>query len=163
MKPEEGTVMTTERASGVMPAERPSGVSGLRLAPGLAGRPEFIIQQYLAALASGDLALMRGLFTAEAVVNSPLYGRMPAEAFYAQLFARTSKSSLQLKDMYNSITRPDEWIGYFTYEWTLAGGELFTFDVCDLFRFDLPRGQITEVTIIYDTAGAPAKARAVAP
>lgn len=160
--------MATERASEVVPAERPggertSGISGLRFALGLAGRPEFIIQQYLAALASGDLELMKGLFRADAIVNSPLYGTMAAEAFYEQLFARTSKSVLRLKDIYNSVTRPSEWIGYFTYEWTLAGGELFTFDVCDLFRIDLERGLIAEVTIIYDTAAAPAKARAAAP
>lgn len=121
--------------------------------------PALVIEQYLVALAEADLGHMANLFSSESIVHSPLYGSLPALAFYRQLFGRTSQSRLRLEGVFQGLTHPDQWIGYFNYEWTLTGGTSGKFDVCDVFRFDPANGRIAELTIIYDTARAPEQAR----
>ena len=114
---------------------------------------ETICKNYLAYLAGGDTENMLKLFAAGAVVHSPLYGDITADVFYPQLFSVTRESRLDLKGIYTEIEDPRAVAMAFDYHWTLENGEVRGFSCVDLFRFD-SAGKITDLTIIYDTAGA---------
>jgi hypothetical protein len=110
-------------------------------------------QAYLAGLQAADLEAIVGLFTPDGVVDSPLYGRMPATDFYAALFADTSQSELTMLGVLDGTT-PDGaplialW---FHFDWTLKSGEPAPFDAVDVLELDAA-GKIISLHIIYDTA-----------
>ena len=56
--------------------------------------PRELAGDYLSALGRADLDALLALFTAGAVVYSPLYGPRPAGYFYAALLADTARSLL---------------------------------------------------------------------
>jgi len=56
-----------------------------------------VVEEYLGALGSRDLARLLGLFADGAVVHSPLYGTLPASDFYPRLFADTRDARLTLR------------------------------------------------------------------
>lgn len=111
---------------------------------------ESIILQYLDALEKADLDRLLALFSENAMVNSPLYGMVPASNFYKELFADTTQSKLQLIDIFVQSSKPTAAVN-FLYQWTLAHGEVSHFDCVDIFEFD-KEGKIKSVKIIYDTA-----------
>ncbi|MDJ0840456.1 MAG: nuclear transport factor 2 family protein [Acidobacteriota bacterium] len=113
-----------------------------------------IARRYLDYLSAGALENLLTLFAPDAVVHSPLYGTLPASRFYPDLLAATRSSELTYQTTYIDPTDPLAAALAFTYRWTLATGEVRSFQCVDLLRFD-ETGRIAELTIIYDTAGAP--------
>ena len=59
--------------------------------------PRELAGDYLSALGRSDLGALLALYTAGAVVHSPLHGPMPAADFYATLLAGTARSQLTLR------------------------------------------------------------------
>lgn len=110
---------------------------------------EHLSRAYLDYLATSQLEALLNLFSEEAVVLSPLYGRLPATEFYTKLFADTNESVLELKDV---LINPDKASGciYFNYSWRLANGESVSFDVIDYLQLN-ESGKITFLQIVYDT------------
>ncbi len=107
---------------------------------------------YLAALRNADLTGMLSLFTADALVHSPLYGPLPAAEFYQTLFSDTAAARPQLLGTTQGSTvdgRPLASI-WFRFEWELPTGQQVTFDVVDL--LELAGDRITALHIVYDTA-----------
>ncbi len=104
---------------------------------------------YLDALAAADLRELLALFTAGAMVHSPLYGQLPANEFYAALFKDTQTSVLHLQDVLVHPGRRTLAI-LFRYEWQLASGQWNTFDVIDWVRL-AETDHIAELRILYDT------------
>jgi ketosteroid isomerase-like protein len=105
---------------------------------------------YLAALERADLDAILALFADEGVVHSPLYGTKPAADFFAGLFADTARSVLTHKATF--IAEDGTGLAlHFDYQWTLANGEVVTFEVVDVFRL-AGDGRFASMTIIYDTA-----------
>lgn len=111
-----------------------------------------LCERYLAALDAGDLAAVRGLFTDDAVVVSPLYGERPAHAFYAELFADTDRSATTLINVFDSSSAAAAVALHFRYEWTLRGGRIVGFECVDVFELAQDRDRFARLTIIYDTA-----------
>ena len=112
-----------------------------------------VARRYLDHLAAGKLSELLTLFAPGAIVHSPLYGSRLAPEFYKDLLAATTSSELEWRATY---LNPDDPLGAaleFTYRWTLATGEVRSFQCVDLLRFDEAM-HITQLTIIYDTAGA---------
>jgi ketosteroid isomerase-like protein len=107
------------------------------------------IQAYLRALEKGDLPALEGLFSSDAVVFSPVYGRRPAVDFYRRLMADTRQSKITLFDIFTNDDRRTAAANFY-YEWTLADGSQTAFDCVDVFEFD-PDGRIKSLKIIYDT------------
>lgn len=104
---------------------------------------------YLSALESADLNRVLALFTEDAVVHSPLYGRLPASEFYPKLFADTAESRLHLRRVFAS---DDNSIAFwFDFDWTLADGTPAPFSVVDIAELD-GEGRIAQLHIVYDTA-----------
>lgn len=104
---------------------------------------------YLEYLQAGNATAILSLFDAQATVLSPLYGQRSAEEFYQTLFEDTQKSETRILDLMTN-TRNKSLALYFNYQWWLAKGEMVSFDVVDLFRFNHDH-KIVTLHIIYDT------------
>ena len=111
-----------------------------------------LCHRYLAALDAGDLAAVRRLFAPGAEVVSPLYGTMPAEDFYAALFADTGRSETTLINIFDRSDDGGSVALHFRYGWTLADGTPVRFEVVDVIDLTSVRDSFARLTIIYDTA-----------
>jgi ketosteroid isomerase-like protein len=108
-----------------------------------------ILTQYLNALEKGDLREIVQLFAEDAVITSPLYGKVKAQQFYRDLLADTAKSKITVL---HTFTTKNKNVGavHFLYEWVLQDGTLTSFECVDVIRIS-DSGKIGELTIIYDT------------
>ncbi|MCK4553053.1 nuclear transport factor 2 family protein [Candidatus Pacearchaeota archaeon] len=113
---------------------------------------EEIIKKYFENLSNGDYESLIQLFDSEAVVFSPLYGKMLAKDFYKKLLEDSDgKSNVEL---IKSFVDKDalKGAGNFRYNWTLKDGTQSSFEGVDLFEFN-ENGKIKQIKIIYDTFG----------
>lgn len=111
-----------------------------------------LVARYLRALGDADLAGMLALFTADAIVHSPLYGDLPAREFYPVLFADTAAAELTLLGtMRGESVAGTRLVSFlFHFDWVLPGGTPAPFDVVDIAELD-DRGLIAGLRIVYDT------------
>ena len=111
-----------------------------------------MVRKYLDALQSADAEKLLSVFEENAVVLSPLYGRMPAKNFYADLFTDTNESKITLLNTFRSYESENTCAGHFRYDWTMKDGSLVTFECVDVFEVSENK-KIQQLTIIYDTFG----------
>ncbi len=111
--------------------------------------PEEILTAYLHALERGSYQDIVQLFEKNAVVHSPLYGKVKASLFYEELLKDTTKSAIRLLNLFTS---KDKRVGavHFLYEWELKTGATTSFECVDVIKIS-DDGKITDLTIIYDT------------
>ncbi|MBX2829535.1 MAG: nuclear transport factor 2 family protein [Flavobacteriaceae bacterium] len=107
-------------------------------------------QVYLEALRESNLEGVVNLFSEAGEVLSPIYGRKPAREFYEILFKDTRESIVTLKGVFQELDNPRCFTIYFTYQWTIANGEIVNFEVVDIIELD-ENNKIKSLTIIYDT------------
>ncbi len=111
-----------------------------------------LVARYLEALREADVEKALALFVADGVVDSPLYGTMPAAEFYPALFADTAESALTLRaTMVGGAAERPVISFWFDFDWTLANGEPAPFTVVDVAELD-GDGLIKTLHIVYDTA-----------
>jgi len=110
-----------------------------------------ICKQYLDGLNEGNLEKVLSLFDTDAVVDSSLYGEMPATTFYTDLFADTSRSETDLLNIFESVRGNSSVALHFHYSWTLNNGKLVEFECVDVLEITQDK-KITKLKIIYDTA-----------
>jgi ketosteroid isomerase-like protein len=106
-----------------------------------------IATAYLNALENEDVAAVLALFQPEAIVHSPLYGRVPARQFYPALFTDTGRARLHLYGVAEGDHLAAIW---FRFDWTLRSGRSAGFDCVDMLTLDRD-GLISALHIIYDT------------
>ena len=109
-----------------------------------------IIQSYFHALERGDEYATLQLFAENAIVVSPLYGRMKATDFFEQLFEDTAQSLITLIQIFKGA-KTRSVAAHIRYRWTMEDEEPISFEAVDIFEFDSQR-KIFKLTIIYDTA-----------
>lgn len=111
-----------------------------------------LVDTYLRALRTFDADLAVSLFAAGGVVNSPLYGPMPATRFYPALFADTGDARLTLRSVMRGVDQTGTpTVGFwFHFDWRLPTGVAAPFEVVDVARLD-GDGRILELAIVYDT------------
>lgn len=108
---------------------------------------EKILTQYLHRLEKGSYQDVIALFTDDAFVNSPLYGKVNASHFYRELFRDTTQSAITVLHTFaNSHTGAV----HFLYTWVLKDGTETSFECVDVVEFT-GDGKIQQLTIIYDT------------
>ena len=90
------------------------------------------------------------LFTKDAVVLSPFYGKKKAVDFYREVFKDTLKSKITLLNILRSHNKGIA-AGHFRYDWVLKDGTPTYFECVDIFQF-AQDGKIKQVSIICDTA-----------
>jgi ketosteroid isomerase-like protein len=108
-----------------------------------------VVKAYLTGLENKNYKAIIELFSAEAVVYSPLYGKAKATHFYQDLFLDTQNSIITLKNIFLSIDNPNCVAAQFVYAWTMKDGSLNQFECVDIFEFNDKK--INSLTIIYDT------------
>lgn len=111
---------------------------------------EKTLKLYLQALEKGSYGDIIKLFTEDAMVNSPLYGKIKASEFYKELFKDTAKSKITLLNLFTSKNNRNVGAAHFLYEWVLKDGTPTSFECVDVFKFS-DDGKIKHLTIIYDT------------
>jgi hypothetical protein len=114
--------------------------------------PNQLAVLYLGALEMADVEQILGLFAADGVVHSPLYGPTPAATYYPELFRDTSGSDLTLRGVSSgaSVDGGGLVMIWFHYDWQFAGGERVRFDVVDVLELNA-EGRIAHLHIVYDT------------
>ena len=111
-----------------------------------------LVDDYLAAIEAADLAGVLRLFTEDGVVESPLYGTLPAVEFYPALFRDTASSRLTHRATMTGAGASGDVVSFwFDFDWTLADGTPTPFTVVDVAELD-EDGRIARLHIIYDTA-----------
>jgi hypothetical protein len=117
--------------------------------------PQQLADDYLGALGQADLGAILALFSPGAMVDSPLYGLMPATEFFPALFGVTSESRLTQRGVLTGTGADGTALVsiWFRYDWRLADGALVTFDVVDVLELAAD-GRIGALHIVYDTAQA---------
>ncbi|MDY6959812.1 MAG: nuclear transport factor 2 family protein [Halobacteriota archaeon] len=108
------------------------------------------LKKYLQFLETSDYENLISLFSNEAIVHSPLYGKIAAVQFYKDLFRDTSESKLTLLNIFTSENE-DTAAVHFRYDWTLSDGSAASFEVVDVCNFSSD-GKIEGLKIIYDSA-----------
>jgi len=107
------------------------------------------IGKYLSCLEAGDYDELMKLFSASAVVYSPLYGKQSAAEFYKKLFSDTNDSKISLLDIFIN-ENSNKAAAHFRFDWILKDGVSAPFEVVDIFEFD-DKMKIASLRIIYDT------------
>jgi hypothetical protein len=92
------------------------------------------IKSYFRGLETADYQSLIQLFEEDAIVNSPLYGRVLAKDFYKDLFNDTSKSKITMLNMFATIGNPLIGAGHFRYDWIMKNGTYDTFGIRDAFE-----------------------------
>ena len=115
-------------------------------------RQQDLCQRYLAALESGDKDTVTALFSEDARIHSPLYGVLPADVFYAALFADTGTSHTQFIRSFQQSSDGRAIALQFRYRWTLADGSVTEFECADIFELAPGNMLFSSLTILYDTA-----------
>jgi ketosteroid isomerase-like protein len=112
-----------------------------------------VIQSYFRGLEKGSYEEVVRLFAPDALVHSPLYGKVKASLFYKELFSDTQSSKIVLKNTFLSAEKPDSAAAHFVYSWTMKDGNHVQFECIDVFEFVPGSDKIKLLTIIYDTYG----------
>ena len=105
---------------------------------------------YLDLLEQGKTNDLLQLFSAEAMVDSPVYGLMKPKEFFRVLDNDTANSELRLSGIFEE-NNSQRLALYFNYKWTLKNNKKVEFDVVDIMEFDA-LNKIVRLSIIYDTA-----------
>jgi len=113
------------------------------------GREE-VIRSYLRAMENGDMAATLACFTLGATVKSPVYGNMPVEPFYENLYGDTTSAKVDIINIYGSVENEDAWAAHFEYKWTRKDGQSLASSLVDIFTFGEVSGKIEHLEIIFD-------------
>ena len=108
------------------------------------------MKKYLQYLEAADYENLILLFSEDAIVHSPLYGKVAATKFYKDLFEDTSESKLTLLNILHGEEDSVAAV-HFQFDWTLSDGTAAPFEVVDVIKFSKD-GKIDELKIIYDSA-----------
>lgn len=109
-----------------------------------------VINRYFQGLEKASYKDVISLFSKNAIVHSPLYGKIEAAKFYKELFSVTNDSKITLKNIFINPDNPKIAAAHFFYDWTLKDGTPAPFECVDIFEFSDSK-QVTKLTIIYDT------------
>lgn len=110
-------------------------------------RMKRVIKKYFQALEECNYQGIIKLFTRNAVVESPIYGKRKATDFYRDLIKKTKASKIKVYQIYKNSKSE---AAYLQYQWTLHNNMLITFDCVDIFYFT-DDGKISYLKTIYDT------------
>ena len=108
-----------------------------------------IAKSYIEHLSNGKLEQLLSLFSENAIVVSPIYGKKNYKDFYTQLFADTNYSKLNIQGIFEDALTGNIAL-HFIYHWTLRNDSQVNFEVVDILEFNDDK-KINALTIIYDT------------
>ncbi|WP_343488294.1 nuclear transport factor 2 family protein [Allomuricauda sp. d1] len=109
-----------------------------------------VAEHYFDWLSEGKIDKILSLFTLDAIVHSPVYGKKRAADFYSELGDDTKSSELKLNGFFDQ-PNSNRFVLYFNYKWTLTNGKTTVFDVVDVFELN-EEGKIIKLNIIYNAS-----------
>lgn len=89
------------------------------------------LKKYLQFLEAADYENLISLFSKDAVVYSPLYGKVAVGKFYKDLFQDTSESKLTLINLFTGEEENTAAV-HFQFDWILSDGSAAPFEVIDV-------------------------------
>ena len=92
------------------------------------------LKKYLQFLEAADYENLLSLFSENAIVHSPLYGKVAAVQFYKDLFKDTSESKLTLLNLFTGEDENTAAV-HFQFDWNLSDGTAAPFEVVDVCKF----------------------------
>ncbi len=108
-----------------------------------------MVHTYFERMTASDIEGIIELFGSDAFVNSPFLGKMDAPSFFRKLGNASRASKLTVFDVLLG-KEGDSAAAHFQYDWTLANGDLLTFQGIDYFAFG-DGGKFKSMSIFYDT------------
>jgi hypothetical protein len=119
-----------------------------------------LCERYIEAVELADFEALDALFTPDAVVVSPLYGRLPAADFHRLLLA-DARTRLELRNLFDAANRAPSGAMHLRCVLTFAHEETVCFDAVDLFDVAPDGERFQSLTILYDSPATRAAYRAL--
>lgn len=113
-----------------------------------------IIRDFYHHFEKMDIEGLIPLFAPHAMIESPTLGKKEPRTFYRELFSKTKRFKINIKDIFVNPDKPHRAAAFLDFGWeTKHGGDLMTFDGVVIFEMN-PQGKIQHILIIYDAQAA---------
>jgi ketosteroid isomerase-like protein len=112
-----------------------------------------IIKDFYHQFEKMDLDGLLSLFAPHAIAISPTLGKKEIEPFYRELFTKTKRNKVVIKDIFVNPDHPQRAAAFTSWGWETKHGEIMTFEVVVIFETN-PQGKIQQIQIIYDAEAA---------
>jgi hypothetical protein len=109
------------------------------------------VQRYLRHLENGDGAQLAALFIPEAIVDSPLRGRVAAQRFFPEMFPGHIRAQIRESEVYSLVSNPNRFSVQFVVTWIAGENTLPPIRCVDTFTYDPASDRCRELTILFDT------------
>ncbi len=90
------------------------------------------------------------LFTPDAMVCAPIFGRMNARDFHVRLLKRNRQTIARLKNVFYGLSNASAVALHFAYTWTRHNGKIVVVDGIVIFEVCESSRRFSHLTIIYD-------------
>lgn len=101
-----------------------------------------------------DLNGLLPLFAPHAKIESPTLGKKEAEPFYRELFSKTKKFKVDIKDIFVNPDKPHRAAVFLSFGWEPKNdNHMMSFQGVVIFEMN-PQGKIQSIQIIYDAQAA---------
>jgi ketosteroid isomerase-like protein len=112
-----------------------------------------IIRDFYHQFEKMDLEAILSLFAPHAIAISPTLGKKEIEPFYRELFAKSKRNKVVIKDIFVNPDHPQRAASFSSWGWETKHGEIMTFEVVVIFEMNT-HGKIQQIQIIYDAQAA---------
>lgn len=118
---------------------------------GIAMEPMDLCRRYLAATSSSSLIDILALFeSVDAPVLSPLYGLMPASAYFPAILGKSEQSIVRIRHVFEALSQGPSIALHYHHTRISKGGQVVEFDGVDIFEFNGSKNKFKKLTVIYD-------------
>lgn len=108
-----------------------------------------IVKDFYAKFEKMDLEGVLPLFAPNAMISSPTMGKKTPPVFYKELFSRTTRIRVVIKDILLSPENPNRAAAWTNFGWELKQGDNMTFEGIVIFEINA-QGKIESLIVIYD-------------
>jgi hypothetical protein len=112
-----------------------------------------IIRDFYQHFEKMDLDALLSLFAPHARIESPTLGKMEAQPFYRELFSKTKRFKVVIKDIFINPDKPQRAAAFVNFGWETKQGDAMNFESVTIFELN-PQGKIQMIHIIYDAQPA---------
>lgn len=113
---------------------------------------EQTIRDYVAGLNSFNLDQCLNTFVEGGSVDSPFYGKIPAQQFFTDLFSDSEPSDIQVRHIMFSAQEETIASAVLDYSWVLKDHTTTDFKMVVIFEFHETSDLLEKVELIYDTS-----------
>jgi len=108
-----------------------------------------VIRDFYQQFEKMNLEALLPLFAPHAMVESPTLGKKEYQLFYRELFSKTKRIKVVIKDIFVNPDKPQRAAAFVNFNWDTKHGDAMTFEGVVIFEMN-PQGKIQLIHIIYD-------------